>query len=158
MLLFWLSLRCVLHPPLSCLGIVSIQHSKLAAHPQNESREQNIYYFRRVGWVTIIKTPRTKLTTHTDILHEPRTSGLGKGAAQLLTQHDAYVALFDLADNQDVVSQLPGGRAKFFKVDVTSTSDIQEAVDATVQWTKETNAPLGGVVASAGIAAPAKVL
>ena len=55
------------------------------------------------------------------------------------------------------MSQLPSGRAKFFRVNVTSPEEVQQAVDATVEWTKATRAVLGGVVASAGIAAPAKV-
>lgn len=68
------------------------------------------------------------------------------------------MALFDLADDAGVVNQLPTGRAKFFQVDVSSAEDIRKAVDGSLEWTKETGAPLGGVVACAGIAAPAKVV
>ena len=74
-----------------------------------------------------------------------------------MTQGGAYVALFDLADKAGVVGQLPAGRARFFQVDVSSSSDLQKAVDGTVEWVQGTGAPLGGVVASAGVAAPAKV-
>lgn len=74
-----------------------------------------------------------------------------------MTQGGAYVALFDLADKAGVVGQLPAGRAQFFKVDVSSTSDLEKAVNGTIEWVKQTGAPLGGVIASAGVAAPAKV-
>jgi len=55
-----------------------------------------------------------------------------------------------------LVSDL-GSRATFFEVDVTNTDSIAAAVKSTIEWTNETKAPLGGVLAGAGVGNPAKV-
>lgn len=45
---------------------------------------------------------------------------------------------------------------KYIKLDITSTSEIESAVQAVVSWTKETNALLGGVINCAGVGVAAK--
>jgi len=55
-----------------------------------------------------------------------------------------------------LVSDL-GSRATFFEVDVTNSDSIAAAVKGTIDWTSETSAPLGGVLAGAGVGNPAKV-
>lgn len=39
----------------------------------------------------------------------------------------------------------------FVQMDITNVEQVQEAVDRTVAWSKETGAELGGVINSAGI-------
>ena len=126
--------------------------NRTQTYQHHEGRGQDIYHFRRVSAVIVFTSG-----SHAHVYFLSRTSGLGRGAAKLLTSGGAYVALFDLADDGNVASQLPAGLAKFFQVDVTSTSDILNAIDGTIEWTRATGAPLGGVIACAGIAAPAKV-
>ena len=65
----------------------------------------------------------------------------------------ACVAVLDLRENPD----LRGDSVKFFKVDITNDNEVDASVDAVIAWTKETGAPIGGVVNCAGIATAAKV-
>ena len=86
-------------------------------------------------------------------------SGLGLATARALHALGAYVSLLDLnSDNgSKIVSEL-GSRAKFFETDVTSTDAIAAAISGTVSWTKETQAPIGGVVAGAGVGLPGLII
>jgi NAD(P)-dependent dehydrogenase (short-subunit alcohol dehydrogenase family) len=83
-----------------------------------------------------------------------RSSGLGQATVQNLALSGAFVANFDLAEPVDI--SLPG-RVKFYKVDITSEKDVHDAVQDTIAWSREMDAPLGGVVCCAGVLAPGKV-
>ncbi|KFY90853.1 hypothetical protein V500_04923 [Pseudogymnoascus sp. VKM F-4518 (FW-2643)] len=85
-------------------------------------------------------------------------SGLGLASARELHSAGAYVSLLDLdvESGQSIVKEL-GDRAKFFKTDVVDTSSIVKAIEGTVKWTKQTGKPFAGVLAAAGVAAPAKI-
>ena len=64
------------------------------------------------------------------------------------------MSILDLKDSPDLSSD----RVKFFKTDITSDSDVSNAVEGTAAWTQTTGAPLGGVVASAGVASVGRLL
>ena len=73
--------------------------------------------------------------------------------------HGGFVAILDLnveVGNQTVTSL--GDRVKFFETDITETESIQKAVSGIVEWTKQTGAAIGGVIPSAGVGNPAKLL
>jgi 3-hydroxyacyl-CoA dehydrogenase / 3-hydroxy-2-methylbutyryl-CoA dehydrogenase len=86
-------------------------------------------------------------------------SGLGLATARDLHRAGAYVALLDVnADAGDAaIKELGEARAKFLQADVTETASLEAAVQSTVEWIQRTGAVLGGVVAAAGVALPAKV-
>jgi 3-hydroxyacyl-CoA dehydrogenase / 3-hydroxy-2-methylbutyryl-CoA dehydrogenase len=85
-------------------------------------------------------------------------SGLGLATARDLHRAGAYVMLLDLnaSAGESVVQEL-GESSKFAETDVSDTSSIENAVNATIEWIKQTGKPLGGVVAAAGVGMPAKV-
>ena len=85
-----------------------------------------------------------------------RASGLGLATVQALLEAGAFVSVLDIKDNADLRAN--GDRVKFFKTDITSDSDVDNVVKGTAAWTESTGAPLGGVVAAAGISTPARVL
>jgi NAD(P)-dependent dehydrogenase (short-subunit alcohol dehydrogenase family) len=99
-----------------------------------------------------------KITDRTFII-SGGASGLGLATAQALHSAGAYVSLLDLnADNGSKIVSSLGPRAKFFETDVTDTSAITSAVTGTVAWTQETNAPIGGVIAGAGVGMPGLII
>ena len=57
----------------------------------------------------------------------------------------------------ELVSKLPSGVARFFECNVLETESIAAAVSGTIDWTKETGKPLGGIVPAAGVSTPATV-
>ncbi|KAH6642841.1 hypothetical protein C7974DRAFT_111660 [Boeremia exigua] len=86
-------------------------------------------------------------------------SGLGLATARALHALGAYVSLLDLnSDNGSAIVSELGARSKFFETDVTSTSAIASAIAGTVSWISETNAPIGGVVAGAGVGLPGLII
>ncbi|BFZ62678.1 hypothetical protein YB2330_003784 [Saitoella coloradoensis] len=85
------------------------------------------------------------------------SSGLGRASVEILLAHGAYVAVLDLNPGEGLI-EASSGKAKFWKVDVTKTSDIEKAVAGVMQWTKETEAELGGIVCCAGVASAAKII
>ncbi|KAL5508668.1 hypothetical protein ACEPAH_6289 [Sanghuangporus vaninii] len=85
------------------------------------------------------------------------SSGLGLATAYILLDAGAFVSILDLRENKDL-SAKDSKRVKFFKTDVTSETDINNAVEGTISWARSTNAPLGGVVNCAGIATAAKII
>ncbi|KZT37949.1 putative 3-hydroxyacyl-CoA dehydrogenase [Sistotremastrum suecicum HHB10207 ss-3] len=84
------------------------------------------------------------------------SSGLGLAAVEALHESGAYIAVFDLRKPVNDFQGLP--RVAFFKADVTQTMEIQEAVDKTIEWTKATQARLGGVIACAGTMRAGKIV
>ncbi|KAL5531521.1 hypothetical protein ACEPAG_4398 [Sanghuangporus baumii] len=79
------------------------------------------------------------------------SSGLGLATVEALLDAGAFVSVLDIKENNDLTAK-NGTRVKFFKTDVANESDVSHAVEGTAAWTQTTGAPLGGVVASAGIA------
>ena len=58
---------------------------------------------------------------------------------------------------QEVVREIGGGKTKFFEANVLETDSIAAAVEGALAWSKETGKEIGGVIAAAGVATPAKV-
>ncbi|KAG6855904.1 hypothetical protein H0H87_009507 [Tephrocybe sp. NHM501043] len=85
------------------------------------------------------------------------SSGLGLATVFDLLSSDAYIAILDRAEPPASAS-LPASRTRYFQTDITEVSQIQAAVDATVQWTQQTDAPLGGVINCAGVGTAAKII
>lgn len=86
-------------------------------------------------------------------------SGLGFATAEELYTNGGYVAILDMnpANGEKVVKQL-GDRAKFFEVDVTESESLEAAVKGVVEWIKQTNKSMGGILPLAGVGLPAKLL
>lgn len=57
----------------------------------------------------------------------------------------------------ELVNEIGGGKTKFFEANVLETDSIAAAVNGALAWSKETGKEIGGVVAAAGVATPAKV-
>jgi 3-hydroxyacyl-CoA dehydrogenase/3-hydroxy-2-methylbutyryl-CoA dehydrogenase len=58
---------------------------------------------------------------------------------------------------EGLVNEIGGGKTKFFQTDVLETESIATAVAGAVAWAKDTGKEIGGVIAAAGVATPAKV-
>ncbi|KAK7550537.1 hypothetical protein IWX49DRAFT_341391 [Phyllosticta citricarpa] len=80
-------------------------------------------------------------------------NGLGRATAQDLHAHGAYVSVLDVKRDagRDMVDALGHERCRFFETDVTNTDSIAAAVKGSVEWAKEAQVPLGGVLAAAGV-------
>jgi NAD(P)-dependent dehydrogenase (short-subunit alcohol dehydrogenase family) len=48
-------------------------------------------------------------------------------------------------------------KVKFYELDITQVEDIVKVVEQVVSWTKQTAAPLGGIINCAGVRTAAKV-
>jgi hypothetical protein len=57
----------------------------------------------------------------------------------------------------ELVQELGENKVKFFSTNVLETESIAGAVRGTLEWAKETGREIGGVIAAAGVATPAKV-
>ena len=75
------------------------------------------------------------------------SSGLGLATVEYLLEENAYVAILDLRPPEG----LSGPHVKFWKLDIRKVDQIETAVDACAEWTKETDAPLAGVINCAGL-------
>ncbi|KAG5643850.1 hypothetical protein DXG03_009533 [Asterophora parasitica] len=85
------------------------------------------------------------------------SSGLGLATVQDLLTSNAFVAVLDRSPLPEE-AKLPAYRTKFFYTDITAVEQIEAAVNATVAWTNETHAPLGGVINCAGVGTAAKII
>jgi len=116
----------------------------------NEDQESN---FHRLWWVR----PPTNKPAHQvfdSSIHS--SSGLGLATVQDLLTSNAYISIIDRSP-PDPNTHLSPKYVKLFLVDITKPAEIEHAVEETVAWTKETGAPLGGVVNCAGVGIAAKV-
>jgi len=88
-----------------------------------------------------------------------RASGLGRACVEGICKAGGYVALLDMNEElaKEVVKEIGGGKTKFFEANVLETESISAAVKGSLAWSKETGKEIGGVVAAAGVATPAKV-
>ena len=59
---------------------------------------------------------------------------------------------------QALVQELGSDRSNFYMTDVSNTASIAEAVERTLSWVKQTGKEVGGLVAAAGVANPAKII
>ena len=57
-----------------------------------------------------------------------------------------------------LVKEQGENKVRFFDTDVSSTESIAEAVKGTLSWVKEIGKDVGGVIAAAGVANPAKII
>jgi NAD(P)-dependent dehydrogenase (short-subunit alcohol dehydrogenase family) len=85
---------------------------------------------------------------------------LGIATAQHLLESNAYVSILDLSppppgpfSSPDTLKRGDVERPRFIFVqtDITNVEQVEDAVNRTVAWSKETGAELGGVINSAGI-------
>ncbi len=85
------------------------------------------------------------------------SSGLGLATALHLLSKGAYVSILDL--NPPPSDALPASRKYIFtNTNVTSSDSIAAAIKATAEWSETTHAPLGGIIACAGIGNPELIL
>lgn len=62
----------------------------------------------------------------------------------------------DVHDKEDVAGRL-GSKVRFYRVDVSNSSDITAAIEKILSWKRDIKRYIGGVVCCAGILGPAKV-
>jgi 3-hydroxyacyl-CoA dehydrogenase/3-hydroxy-2-methylbutyryl-CoA dehydrogenase len=88
-----------------------------------------------------------------------RASGLGQACVEDICRRGGYAAILDMNEEtaSEVVEQIGGGMAMFFQCNVLETESIKAAVKGSLAWVKETGMEVGGVIAAAGVATPAKV-
>ncbi|CAL3973733.1 unnamed protein product [Diplocarpon coronariae] len=87
-------------------------------------------------------------------------SGLGRACVQDITARGGHAAILDMNGElaAEVVAAVGGGKTKFFETDVLDTESVTRAVEGAMQWIRETGKMVGGLVAAAGVSAPAKIL
>jgi 3-hydroxyacyl-CoA dehydrogenase/3-hydroxy-2-methylbutyryl-CoA dehydrogenase len=75
-----------------------------------------------------------------------------------ICQAGGYAAILDMNEElaKEVVKEWPVN-TKFFEANVLETKSIAAAVKGALEWVKETGKEVGGVIAAAGVSAPAKV-
>ncbi len=88
-----------------------------------------------------------------------RASGLGRACVEDICSQGGYVAILDMNEElgEELVKKIEGGKTKFFKTNVSETESVAAAVKGSLDWAKETGKEVGGVIAAAGVGAPAKV-
>ncbi|TFK24626.1 3-hydroxy-acyl-CoA-dehydrogenase [Coprinopsis marcescibilis] len=84
------------------------------------------------------------------------SSGLGEATVKDLLAQDGYVAILDRSPPSDELKSSP--RVRYYAVDITQLQQIDDAVEKTAVWTKETGAALGGVINCAGVGVAAKII
>ncbi|PBP15851.1 3-hydroxyacyl-CoA dehydrogenase [Diplocarpon rosae] len=102
--------------------------------------------------------PPAKIQTAAD--NSPSASGLGRACVEDIAAKGGHAAILDMNEElaTEVVAAIGGGKTKFFKTDVLDTESVKSAVEGAVQWISETGKVVGGVIAAAGVSAPAKIL
>lgn len=87
-------------------------------------------------------------------------SGLGRATVHNIIQAGAYVSILDMNEDgaQALVNELGHDHAIFFVTDVSDTESVAKAVQGTLSWVKQTGKEVGGVIAAAGVANPARII
>ncbi|KAG6830656.1 hypothetical protein H0H92_015553 [Tricholoma furcatifolium] len=85
------------------------------------------------------------------------SSGLGLATVLDLLHSNAYVSILDRSPPPSS-PPLPSSHTRYIQTDITDVTQIQSAVDATVRWAEETNAPLGGVINCTGVGTGGKII
>jgi NAD(P)-dependent dehydrogenase (short-subunit alcohol dehydrogenase family) len=136
----------------------------LLRNPHNEDLRAHIYHLWRVRPFSLCFQ---RFHTRPPLPHKPKplygssqyssSSGLGLATAVHLLSKGAYVSILDL--NPPPSSAIPTSETHIFtNTNVTSSDSIAAAVKATAQWIEKTQAPLGGIIACAGIGTPERIL
>lgn len=76
-----------------------------------------------------------------------------------LVKRGGSVAVLDMNEElaAEVIKQLGEDKTKFFECNVLETESIEKAVKGAAEWAKQTGYKIGGVIAAAGVATPARV-
>ena len=100
------------------------------------------------------------VTMETSRLHSPSASGLGRATVENLVQAGGHVAILDMNEElgTSLVTSIGATKTLFVATDVSNTDSIANAFKQTISWIQQTGYELGGVVAAAGVANPAKIL
>ncbi|RDB23573.1 hypothetical protein Hypma_008908 [Hypsizygus marmoreus] len=83
------------------------------------------------------------------------SSGLGLATVHSLLNAKAYVSV---VDRSPPPSDLPTSHVKFIQTDITRVEQVEKAVEDTVTWASQTEAPLGGVINCAGVGTAGKII
>ena len=75
---------------------------------------------------------------------------------QDLLSQGGYVSILDRSEPSEGLKA--SKHVKYFTVDIREVDQISDAVEKTVEWTKETGAVLGGVINCAGVGTAAKII
>jgi len=86
------------------------------------------------------------------------SSGLGLSTVECILQEKGYVAILDLKQPDVAAIGPTPSKVKFYELDITQVEDIVKVVEQIVSWTKQTGAPLGGIINCAGVGAAAKII
>lgn len=86
-------------------------------------------------------------------------SGLGLATVEDPHSHGGYIAIIDInAETGRKTVERLGNRVKFYEADSRDTPALEAAVKDIAAWTKQTYAPIGGVIPAAGVGLPAKLI
>ncbi|KAI9684143.1 MAG: hypothetical protein M1829_003413 [Trizodia sp. TS-e1964] len=87
-------------------------------------------------------------------------SGLGKATVVNLCQAGANVSILDLNEEsgKQLVQDIGPEQAKFIKTDVSCSKSIAAAVQASLEWIRETGMELGGIITAAGVGTAVKII
>jgi 3-hydroxyacyl-CoA dehydrogenase / 3-hydroxy-2-methylbutyryl-CoA dehydrogenase len=102
------------------------------------------------------KISLASLQPQTSSNHLFSSSGLGLATVKDLLSSNAYISILDRSSPPEDLSSSPC--VKFFETDITDVDQIQAAVNGTVSWARQNNAPLGGVINCAGVGTAAKII
>ncbi|GAM87417.1 hypothetical protein ANO11243_054410 [Dothideomycetidae sp. 11243] len=87
------------------------------------------------------------------------SSGLGLATCEDLYAHGGYVAILDMnTETGEEAAKALGPNSVFFECDVTDTESIEKAVKSSAEWAQKKGKPIGGIVSSAGVGIPSKML
>ncbi|RVD86640.1 uncharacterized protein DFL_004905 [Arthrobotrys flagrans] len=86
-------------------------------------------------------------------------SGLGRATTLDIVAKGGNVAILDLNESlaKEVISSTSSSKVKFFSTDVTDTEQVASSVKSAAEWAVSSKAPLGGIIAAAGVANPALI-
>jgi NAD(P)-dependent dehydrogenase (short-subunit alcohol dehydrogenase family) len=85
-----------------------------------------------------------------------RLSGLGLGTTKRLLELGAHVAVIDL-NLPEKGNELEKSQCRFFKADVSNTSDVEKATSEIVNWSETSGHQIAAIVCCAGFLGPQKV-
>ncbi|KAI0306016.1 AICARFT/IMPCHase bienzyme [Multifurca ochricompacta] len=86
------------------------------------------------------------------------SSGLGLSTVESILQEGGYVAILDLKKPDAPAIGPAASRVHFWELDVTKVDDITKVVEQVISWTKQTGAPLGGIINCAGVGRAEKII
>jgi 3-hydroxyacyl-CoA dehydrogenase/3-hydroxy-2-methylbutyryl-CoA dehydrogenase len=82
---------------------------------------------------------------------------LGLATTVELQKAGAFIAVLDIQDIPTEAKNVLGDRVRYFKADLTKDAELEQAVNQSLQWSRQTGAILGGVVNCGGVAVAQKV-